>query len=300
MKTNCKQKTRRKSVIEYLPVACQDRNVNIVIISMETRFGDQGYLATELQPSSEITNHEFESFYNFPGCDNKKLTQLTSPSPRYCQEPSTMFRSDPRHSTDIRAFTTSVSVEESDFLDEFMSHDYPAGSRDRSAHGSLQDLSFCGSLTELDNLPRHPDSASTSVSSSATCPTSNTPTQSYKFSTLSYHQEQENRFPGNGRSNSGFGNAHSVGNKSLKAIKNRGGNTNDSTGVSLLRQQLQGSLCSSKYRKAQETLCKECNKPFTAKCLLKVCRKSDEVLCPDCGQELTAKCLLKSCSPDRK
>ena len=175
---------------------------------METRFGEQqGYLATELQPTTEIISHEFESFYNFPGCDNKKLTQLTSPPPRYCQEPSNMFaRSDPRHSTDIRAFTTSVSVEESDFLDEFMSHDFPAGSRDRSAHGSLQDLSFCGSLTELDNLPRHPDSSSVS-SSSVTCPTSNTSTQSYKFSTLSsYHQEQENRFPGNGRSNSGFGN----------------------------------------------------------------------------------------------
>ena len=59
---------------------------------------------------------------------------------------------------------------------------------------------------------------------------------------------------------------------------------------------LQGSLCSNKYRKAQETLCRECSRPITAKCLLKTCKKSDEVLCPDCGQELTAKCLLKSCS----
>lgn len=275
---------------------------------METRFGEQGYLATELQPSSEILSHEFESFYNLPGCDSKKLTQLTSAAPRYCQESMFARAGDQRdsiasrHSADIRAFTTSVSVEESDFLDEFMSHDFPAGSRDRSAHGSahgsLQDLSFCGSLTELDNLPRHPDSSSSvSVSSG---PTSNSSTQSFKFSTLSYHQEQENRFPGNGRNHSGFGNASAVGNKSVKGFKSRGGNANDNSGVSLLRQQLQGSLCSSKYRKAQETLCKECNKPFTAKCLLKVCRKSDEVLCPDCGQELTAKCLLKSCSPDRK
>ena len=180
---------------------------------METRFGEQGYLATELQPSSEILSHEFESFYNLPGCDNRKLTQLTSAAPRYCQE--TMFaradQRDSRHSADIRAFTTSVSVEESDFLDEFMSHDFPAGSRDRSAHGSahgsLQDLSFCGSLTELDNLPRHPSDSSSSVSSSVSSgPTSNSSTQSFKFSTLSYHQEQENRFPGNGRNHSGFGN----------------------------------------------------------------------------------------------
>ena len=79
-------------------------------------------------------------------------------------------------------------------------------------------------------------------------------------------------------------------------MKQKGGNSNENSGGSLLRQQLQGSLCSNKYRKAQETLCKECGKPITAKCLLKNCRKSDEVLCPDCGRELTVKCLLKSCS----
>ena len=87
-----------------------------------------------------------------------------------------------------------------------------------------------------------------------------------------------------------------VGSKSLKIMKQKGGNSNENSGGSLLRQQLQGSLCSNKYRKAQETLCKECGKPIRAKCLLKNCRKSDEVLCPDCGRELTVKCLLKSCS----
>ena len=49
-----------------------------------------------------------------------------------------------------------------------------------------------------------------------------------------------------------------------------GGGGEGGSGGSLLRQQLQGSLCSTKYRRAQETLCRECNKPFTAKCLLKV------------------------------
>lgn len=65
--------------------------------------------------------------------------------------------------------------------------------------------------------------------------------------------------------------------------------------VSLLRQQLQGTLSSNKYKKSAETICKDCNQIFTAKCLLKVCRKSDEVLCQRCGQELTAKCLLQVC-----
>jgi len=271
---------------------------------METRFGDQGgYLATELQPSSDVISNEFESFYTFPGPDtSKKLTQLTAPAARFHQDSAFFGRSDSsRHSMDIRGFSTSVSVEESDFLDEFMARDYPPGSRDRSAHGSMQDLSFCGSLSELDNLPRHPESTSSGFSSSSS---SSSQQQGFKFSTV-YDLEQENRFPGTRRMNSGFGsvstNQHALGNKSLKVMKQKsGGNSTENTGVSLLRQQLQGSLCSSKYRRTQETLCKECNKPFTAKCLLKVCRKSDEILCPDCGQELTAKCLLKSCSPARK
>ena len=90
---------------------------------------------------------------------------------------------------------------------------------------------------------------------------------------------------------------HQVGSKSLKVMKQKSVGSNESpSGVSLLRQQLQGTLCSTKYKKAQETICKDCNQPFTTKCLLQVCRKSDEVLCQRCGQELTAKCLLQSCS----
>ena len=91
--------------------------------------------------------------------------------------------------------------------------------------------------------------------------------------------------------------SHQVGSKSLKVMKQKSVGSNDSqNGVSLLRQKLEGTLCSTKYKKAQETLCKDCNQPYTTKCLLQVCRKSDEVLCPRCGQELTAKCLLQSCS----
>lgn len=73
-------------------------------------------------------------------------------------------------------------------------------------------------------------------------------------------------------------------------------------GSSLLRAQLQGTLCANKYKTAitTETLCKDCGMPFTAKCLLQVCRKSDEVLCPLCGQELTAKCLLSVCKSDTR
>ena len=46
-------------------------------------------------------------------------------------------------------------LQESDLLDDFMSLAGPdLGSRQPSATGSLTDLTFCGSLTELDNLPR--------------------------------------------------------------------------------------------------------------------------------------------------
>jgi len=70
-------------------------------------------------------------------------------------------------------------------------------------------------------------------------------------------------------------------------------------GVSILRQQLQARNNSNTNSRTEETICKDCNKMFTTKCLLKVCRKSDEVICRRCGQELTAKCLLQVC-PDIK
>ena len=40
---------------------------------------------------------------------------------------------------DLRGFTTSVSVEESDFLEEFMSCDF-SSTRDKNNIGSLTDL----------------------------------------------------------------------------------------------------------------------------------------------------------------
>lgn len=82
-------------------------------------------------------------------------------------------------------------------------------------------------------------------------------------------------------------------------------------GGSLLRQQLQGTLCTGQYNRRAGQLqhsqqqqqqqeasynCSKCRQPLTAKCILGTCLKSDEVLCPSCGQELTAKCLMDMCS----
>jgi len=255
---------------------------------MENRLSEPGYLATEYQPSSLDIATDFESFYNM-GSENKKLTQLTAPS-RIPGEFS-YFRGDlTDQAIDMRGYTT-VTVEESDFLDDFMALAPDFGAKDRSNLGSLTDLNFCGSLNELDNLPRNSEPQHTSISTSQA--------QSYSKSSSSIH-EQENRFPGRRRIHSSAfapSSHHQVGSKSLKVMKQKSVGSNESpSGVSLLRQQLQGTLCSTKYKKAQETICKDCNQPFTTKCLLQVCRKSDEVLCQRCGQELTAKCLLQSCS----
>lgn len=252
---------------------------------MEGRLLDQGYIASDFQLAD--VGSEFESFYNISSSENKKLTQLTAPAPS-----SSFFRTDPRdHAMDLRGFSTGVSVEESALLDDAIDYFDARRERDRSNFGSLTDLSFNGSLTELDNIPRGGDQQPSSSQ------------QSFKLS--SYDQEQENRFPGNRRINSAYASAshQPVGSKSLKVMKQKQGGlaTNDNSGgTSILRQQLQGIPCSNKYRKAQETLCKDCGKPYTTKCLLQVCRKSDEVLCPICGQELTAKCLLQSCSDPRQ
>ena len=71
---------------------------------------------------------------------------------------------------------------------------------------------------------------------------------------------------------------------------------------SLLRQQLQGTLCNSEYKRGTSHLqdtstynCTKCRQPLTAKCILGTCMKCDEVLCQRCGQELTAKCLMDMC-----
>lgn len=258
-----------------------------IVKRMENCLSDQGYLATEYQPGLDIAS-DFESFYNM-NSENKKLTQLTAPS--RLPGDFSYFRGDLRdQAIDMRGFTT-VTVEESDFLDDFMALAPDFGPKDRSNLGSLTDLNFCGSLTELDNLPRSTEPQTTSISSSAP--------QFNSKSSSSIH-EQENRFPGKRRIHSAFAPSshHPVGSKSLKVMKQKSAGSAETgqSGVSLLRQQLQGTLCSTKYKKAQETICKDCNQPFTTKCLLQVCRKSDEVLCQRCGQELTAKCLLQSCS----
>ena len=148
---------------------------------MDSRCGELGYVATEFHPGTDTS--EFESFYNFSNTDGKKLAQLTSQS----RFPGDFFSSTGggrviEHAMDMRTspqLTTSVSVEESDFLEEFMACDFPeAGGRDRSVASSLGSMTDL-SLAELDNLPRHSVGAAGS---------------GHKFS--SYDQEQENRFPG--------------------------------------------------------------------------------------------------------
>lgn len=246
---------------------------------MEGRLVDQGYVAADFQLAD--VGSDFESFYNNSSTE-KKLTQLTAPA-----SSSSYYRTDPReHAMDLRGFSTGVSVEESALLDDAIDYFDARRDRDRSNFGSLTDLSFSGSLTDLD----HQSSSGGQQQ------------QQHSFKLSSYDQEQENREPPNRRSHSSYASTshHAVGSK--KVMKQKAGGlttTNDNSGgTSILRQQLQGIPCSNKYRKAQEILCKDCGKPFTTKCLLQVCRKSDEVLCPICGQELTAKCLLQSCSTD--
>ena len=192
---------------------------------MDARVGEQGYIATELQPSADV-NTDFESFYNF-SADSKKLTQLSASSSRFSADFPTFFGRDPtrqsEHAMDMRGLTTSVSVEESDFLEEFMACDFTPSSRDRSNLGSLTDLSFSGtgSLTELDNLPRSTSGSgggdqnvicnnSTNNTSSITShhqqpphPHHHQQQSGFKFS--SYDQEQENRFPGTRRIHSSYG-----------------------------------------------------------------------------------------------
>ena len=95
----------------------------------------------------------------------------------------------------MRGYTT-VTVEESDFLDDFMALAPDFGPKDRSNLGSLTDLNFCGSLNELDNLPRSTEPHNTINSTFQT--------QSYSKSFSLIHK-QENRFPGKQRIHSAFG-----------------------------------------------------------------------------------------------
>ena len=155
---------------------------------MESRCGELGYVAAEIHPGTDT--NEFESFYNFSNTDGKKLAaQLTTQS-RFTGD---FFTSGggraSEHVMDMRygGIATSVSVEESDFLEEFMACDFPPEASGRSSDrsvasslGSMTDLS----LAEVDNLPRHASGAPGSSLQGSS-----------KFSS-SYDQEQENRFPG--------------------------------------------------------------------------------------------------------
>ena len=146
---------------------------------MEGRLVDQGYVAADFQLAD--VGSDFESFYNLSSTE-KKLTQLTAPS-----SSSAYYRTDPReHAMDLRGFSTGVSVEESALLDDAIDYFDARRERDRSNFGSLTDLTFTGSLTELDNQ-----------SSSAT--------QQHSFKLSSYDQEQENREPANRRIHSSYG-----------------------------------------------------------------------------------------------
>ena len=166
--------------------------------AMDSRCGDLGYVATELHPGTD--NNEFESFYNFSSTDGKKLAQLTSQSRFPGDFPRYLSGRGGEHVMDMRqgGFTTSVSVEESDFLEEFMACDFTeAGGRDRSTASSLGSMTDL-SLAEVDNLPRAGPHTLTSEGSGVSGPSPLvTPGSGHKFP--SYDQEQENRFPGTHR-----------------------------------------------------------------------------------------------------
>ena len=150
----------------------------VILLVMEGRLVDQGYVAADFQLAD--VGSDFESFYNISSTE-KKLTQLTAPS-----SSSSYYRADPReHAMDLRGFSTGVSVEESALLDDAIDYFDARRERDRSNFGSLTDLSFSGSLTELDNQ------------------TSSGAQHSFKLS--SYDQEQENREPATRRVHPSYG-----------------------------------------------------------------------------------------------
>ena len=157
---------------------------HVILLVMEGRLVDQGYVAADFQLAD--VGSDFESFYNTSNTE-KKLTQLTAPSTS-----SSYYRTDPReHAMDLRGFSTGVSVEESALLDDAIDYFDARRERDRSNFGSLTDLSFSGSLTELDNQ------------SSSGAQHSQHSQHSFKLS--SYDQEQENREPANRRIHSSYG-----------------------------------------------------------------------------------------------
>jgi len=262
---------------------------------MSTEFTGPHYL----EPLGIDFQAEMDSIQSFYNSDSKKLTQLNAPS-RQPGDISFFSRSDP-----IDCTFTSVSSDESKFLEDFMTFASDFGGSSKGERASLTELTVCDRTGNL-SRPGQPEvQAACTVTSLASLP------GQYGSGSYGQHQHRD-KYPAKKRVHS----YTSSPSKALKVSKPRSSSAGESgflqtakTGRereqsggsgSLLRQQLQGTLCATKYKTAvtAETLCKDCGMPFTTKCLLQVCRKSDEVLCTICGQELTCKCLLNVCKSD--
>lgn len=255
-----------------------------------------GYLATECPLGLDIQAEmeSLQSFYN----NESKLTQLNGP-PRQPGDISFCNRSDP---IDLCTFT-SVSSDESKFLEDFMTFASDFGPKERP---SLTELNVCDRTGNVVSRQSCPTEVPTGTTGLASLP------GQYGGDGLSGQHQHRDKYPAKRRLHSSpFAGSPTKPVKVAKpsrsmsageagATENRDGR--QQVGSSLLRQQLQGTLCAAKYKTAltTETLCKDCGMPFTAKCLLQVCRKSDEVLCTLCGQELTAKCLLNVCKSETR
>jgi len=260
---------------------------------MSTEFTGPHYL----EPLGIDFQAEMDSLQSFYNTDSKKLTQLNVPS-RQPGDISCFSRTDP-----IDCTFTSVSSDESKFLEDFMTFasDFGGSSKERA---SLTELTVCGRTGNL-TRPGQEVQAACTVTSLASLP------GQYGSGAYGQHQHRD-KYPAKKRIHS----YTSSPSKSLKVSKPRSSSVGESglpaankdreqessgTG-SLLRQQLQGTLCAAKYKTAltAETLCKDCGRPFTTKCLLQVCRKSDEILCTICGKELSCKCLLNVCQSESR
>lgn len=266
---------------------------------MSTEFTGPHYL----EPLGGIDfQAEMDSIQSFYNSDSKKFTQLNPPS-RQPGDISFFSRTDP-----IDCTFTSVSSDESKFLEDFMTFasDFSnsASKESKESRASLTELTVCDRTGNL-SRPLQEVQAACTVTSLASLP------GQYGNGTYSGQHQHRDKYPAKKRVHA-YASSPS---KALKVSKPRSssagepgpsiGNSREQSGGgsgSLLRQQLQGTLCATKYKTAltAETLCKDCGMPFTTKCLLQVCRKSDEVLCPICGKELSCKCLLNVCQSDSR
>lgn len=262
-----------------------------------------------LEPLGIDFQAEMDSIQSFYNTDSKKLTQLNVPS-RQPGDISFFSRTDP-----IDCTFTSVSSDESKFLEDFMTFASDFGGGNSSTKGerpTLTELTVCDRTGNLSRNPGQPEvQAACTVTSLTSLP------GQYGSGSYGGQHHHRDKYPAKKRVHSYASSpskvlkvskprSSSAGESGLTTLasndRERGEHSGGGGGTgSLLRQQLQGTLCASKYKTAAmtaETLCKDCGNPFTTKCLLQVCRKSDEVLCTICGQELTCKCLLNVCQKD--